>query len=129
MLTFTDTLLKDTMHEVADALSETVDAKVIVSARPVDLVVTPELVVTAGEPWMTPGGSLCERLIGLMVVIYAGRYALEGTWDQLTDLSEHAYRTLEEMPAVNLTSLGRTGKYEVAGVDYLAAAIAFTIYR
>jgi hypothetical protein len=155
MITFTDTLLRDTMTEVAAALAETfsarpwpavrkirqlppgsslpleqpVDATVIVSARPVDLVVTPELIVTAGEPWMRPGGSICERLITLNVVIYAGRFALEGTWDLLTDLSEHAYRTLEEMPAVTLTSLGRAGKYEVAGVDYLGAVIAFDIYR
>ena len=129
MFTATTTLLKDTQHEIANVLSEAVDATVVVSARPVDMVAAPELVVTAGEPWMTPGGSLCETLIGLAVVIYAGRFSLEGTWDLLTDLAEHAYRTLEDLPGLDITSLGRAGHYEIGGVDYLGAVLAFNVYR
>jgi hypothetical protein len=129
MLTITPTLLKDTMHEIADALAAEVDATVVVSARPVDAVVAPQLVVTAGASWMQPGGSLCERLIGLAVVIYAGRYDLAGTWDQLTDLSELAYRTLEDLPRMDVTSLARAGRYTVAGVDHLGAVINFNVYR
>jgi hypothetical protein len=117
------------MAEVADALRAGVGSAVTVSARPVDTVTAPALIVTAADPFLTVGGSHCLYTVRLGVVVIAGRFNLAGTWDTLVSLGESAFGICESLDGVAVEGLGRVGPVEAAGIDYLAGVIDLTMYR
>ncbi len=117
------------MAEVAAILRPPLEPLVTVSARPVDRITAPGVIVTAGEPLLQLGGTYCLYVLHFGVAIVAGRFDGAGTWDTLLAISEAAFGALETLEGCEPEGLGRVGPVAVAGVDYLAGIIDLTLYR
>ena len=117
------------MRELADHLRPVLEPVVTVYGRPVDKLIAPAAIVTAGEPLLQLGGTYCLYELHLAVAVVAGRFDAAGTWDTLIDVAETVQAALETLDGCESVSLGRVGPVAVAGVDYLAGIHDVTLYR